>query len=361
MDTNSRSATTVRVTQDYLAHLHETGGDIPETAADMRAFTDEVERRVKTIFGMRMFRSVAFPISYRQQSPYWSIISDFQEVESEHGSEIADYWLLENHPELWAFTGRVYANKGVVAGTLEGHLNYEKHQDLADRYPELGGFITGSVGAIDVQFEYNRAVRQAEIRSGRREYLDAEGIFTEAQESIGWREYRVFRNSLDTQLRLRMQAGGSSSLNANSNQDLRARKNEFVEQLGETNPSWWREYNDIGNADKQRRILQGFREIIADPDFAYRVELPVVEMFISLHDSIGFEMLNRAEATKDDKYLRLSYKENQDLRQMWDVGVLQVLQYSDFGNIYDRYFSNMDSISTKNLPGQKQLVGISNG
>ena len=361
LDTNSRAATAVRVSQDYLAQMHENGQNIPDTPEELAAFNEEVERRVKAIYGMRMFRSITVPISYRQQSPYWAIISDFYRIEDEHGAEVADYWLLENHAELWAFIGRKYATKGVVAGTLEGHLAYEKHKDIADRYPELGGFVTGAVGALDVQLEYNRAIRDQELRSGRREYLEPEGILTEAQEAIGWREYRVFRNSLDTELRLRAQAGGSSSLNANSNQDLRARKNQFVQQLGETNPHWWREYNDIGGVDKQGRILAGFREIIADPDFAYRVELPELEMFISLHDAIGFEMVRRSQATNNDKYLRLSYSGNEDLEQQWNVGVLQILQYPDFGPIYDRYFSNMDSISTQNLPGQKQLVGISNG
>ena len=361
LDTNGRAATAVRVSQDYLAQMHENGDSIPDTPEELAAFNEEVERRVKAIYGMRMFRSITVPVSYRQQSPYWAIISEFYRVEDEHGSEVADYWLLENHAELWAFMGRKYATKGVVAGTLEGHLAYEKHKNIADRYPELGGFVTGAVGALDVQFEYNRAIRDEELRSGRREYLEPEGILTEAQEAIGWREYRVFRNSLDTELRLRAQAGGSSSLNANSNQDLRARKNEFVQQLGETNSYWWREYNDIGGVDKQGRILEGFREIIADPDFAYRVELPEIEMFISLHDAIGFEMVRRSQSTNNDKYLRLSYSGNEDLEQQWHVGVLQILQYPDFGPIYDRYFSNMDSISTQNLPGQKQLVGTNNG
>ena len=167
----------------------ENGVIIGDSAAERRALDEEVERRVKMVYGMRMFRSLAVPFSFRQQSPYWAIISEFHKIEDEHGAEIADYWLLENHPDLWSYTGRKYATNGVVAGTLEGHQKYLAHQEFADRYPELGGFITGAVGAIDVQFEYNRAVRDEEIRSGRKEYLDPGGILTEASESIGWREY----------------------------------------------------------------------------------------------------------------------------------------------------------------------------
>ena len=356
MDTNSRAATAARVTLDYLSELHENGIRVGDSAAERRALDEEVERRVKMIYGMRMFRSLAVPVSFRQQSPYWAIISEFHKMEDEHGAEIADYWLLENHPDLWAYTGRKYATNGVVAGTLEGHQKYLAHQEFADRYPEVGGFVTGAVGAIDVQFEYNRAVRDEEIRSGRKEYLDPGGILTESSESIGWREYRVFRNSLDAELRLRADSGGSASLNANSNFDLKTTKDQFVAELSRINPIWASEFNDIGNFQTQGRILQAFREIVASEDFAYRPEIPVIEMFLTLHDGIGQEMVTRANIESNSNYLLLSYKKNDDLRQRWEIGVLSILRYPDFGPIYDRYFSKMESISTQNLPRRLELV-----
>ena len=356
MDTNSRAATAARVTLDYLSEQNENGVIIGDSAAERRALDEEVERRVKMVYGMRMFRSLAVPFSFRQQSPYWAIISEFHKIEDEHGAEIADYWLLENHPDLWSYTGRKYATNGVVAGTLEGHQKYLAHQEFADRYPELGGFITGAVGAIDVQFEYNRAVRDEEIRSGRKEYLDPGGILTEASESIGWREYRVFRNSLDAELRLRADSGGSASLNAHSNFDLKTRKDQFVAELSGVNPIWASEFNDIGNFRTQGRILEGFREIVANEDFAYRPEIPVIEMFLTLHDSIGQEMVTRANIESNSNYLLLSYKKNADLKQRWEIGVLALLRYPDLGPIYDRYFSKMESISTQNLPRRLELV-----
>ena len=79
-------------------------------------------------------------------------------------------------------------------------------------------------------------------------------------------------------------------------------------------------------------------------------------MFLALHDSIGYELQQRATATGNDQYLRLSYNKNEDLDQRWNVGLLQILQYPDFGPIYDRYFSKIDSVSTKNLP-VRELIG----
>ena len=356
MDTNSRAATAVRVTQDYLAQMHENGQMIPNEPEEMRAFEAEIERRVKAIYGIRMFRSLAVPVSFRQQSPYWGIIADFYKVEDTYGAETADYWLLENHPELWAFTGRKYANNGVVAGTLEGHLKYRDHQDMAEKHPIIGPYIVGAVSPLDTQFEYNRAIRDQELRSGRKEYLDPEGILTEAQEAIGWREYRVFRNSLDNELRLRAQLGGSASLNATSNQDLRRQKNEFVEGLGIRNARWIAEYNEIGDPQKQRKILAAFRDVVADPTFDYRTDREEIEMFLNLYDYIGNQLLARAAANNDDNYLKLSHKGNIDLLNDWDVELLRILQFPDFGPVHDRFFSNMETVSTKNLP-RRELVG----
>ena len=79
-------------------------------------------------------------------------------------------------------------------------------------------------------------------------------------------------------------------------------------------------------------------------------------MFLTLHDSIGQEMVTRANIESNSNYLLLSYKKNADLKQRWEIGVLALLRYPDLGPIYDRYFSKMESISTQNLPRRLELV-----
>ena len=81
-----------------------------------------------------------------------------------------------------------------------------------------------------------------------------------------------------------------------------------------------------------------------------------IEMFLNLYDSIGNQLLARAAANNDDNYLKLSHKGNIDLRNDWDVELLRILQFPDFGPVYDRFFSNMETVSTKNLP-RRELVG----
>ena len=356
MDQSGRAKTRVKITQDYLAELWVNGQEVPSSGLEMDEFVKEVDRRTSMVYGIKLMRSLTIPIAIKQQSPYWGTISEYWRKQDEIGLEEADDWLLENHPELWSFTGRITANKGVIAGTLVGHQNYKKHKEIANRHPVLGGFITGQDGAVDVQFERNEAVMQIERNRGNREYLPPEGILTLAAEKIGWREYGVFRESIDSRLRLKALSGGSASLNAKDNYAESRALKQFVKELGKENSQWLTEYNDLGNISKQQQILQGFRDVVDSGDFDYRVELPYIEMFINLHDSIARQMILRARVRNNNSYLLLSYKGNEDLEQRWAVGTLKIREYPDFSNIYDVYFSNMSSVSTGNLT--QSLVSI---
>ena len=345
-----KAKTAALVTQDMITQYVEEGRELPQTAVELAAFEDEVERRTKAIYGIYMLRSIAVPVSFRQQSPYWGIIKEMWDISKEHGSDVATAWLLENHPDLWAFTARTTMAQGVRAGTLEGHEKYQQHQDFMENNPQLAPLVRGEFGALDVQFNYNRAVAEQERREGRRDYMNPAGILTDASVSMGWREWRVFRNSMDDELRNRAMGGGSSSLLANSNFDLWKDRRKFIEDLGQENSFWLEEFNTFGQPQVQKEVLAGLREFISLEEFAYRPEIGQIAMFVGKHDQLALKMVKRAEGTNNRSYLRMSYSGNQDIRQEWDVFLLEVLSYPSFGPIYDRYFSNMLSISVGNLP-----------
>ena len=345
-----KAQTAARVTQDMITQYVEEGRELPQNATELAAFEEEVYRRTQAIFGIRMLRSIAVPVSFRQQSPYWGIINEYWKVQEEHGPDVATAWLLENHPDLWAFTARTTMAQGVRAGTLEGHQKYKEHQDFMENNPQLAPLVRGEYGALDVQFNYNRAVAELEARDGRRDYMNPAGILTDASVSMGWREWRVFRNSMDDELRNRAMGGGSSSLLANSNFDLWKDRRKFIEDLGRENSFWLEEFNTFSQPQVQKEVLAGLREFISLEEFAYRPEIPQIAMFVGKHDQLALKMVKRAEGTNNRNYLRMSYSGNQDIRQEWDVFLLEVLSYPNFGPIYDRYFSNMLSISVGNLP-----------
>ena len=155
-------------------------------------------------------------------------------------------------------------------------------------------------------------------------------------------------------MRIKASAGGSVSLNAKDNFFEAEQLRTFVEELGAKNPQWLMEYASLGNVNKQKRILQAYRDFSDSGEFDYRVEMPYIEMFLNLHDSIAREMIKRSYGTSDKNYMQLSFRGNEDLRQRWDIGKMKILQYPDFSDIFDKYFSRMDTVMTGNLT--KSLV-----
>lgn len=351
LDSKRRAATAGRVMVDILAEYYERGMPPPNTEQGRRDLEEEVERRTRMIYSIRALRSITIPVALQLQSPYMAILKEFWRVEDEHGSEVADEWILYNHPELWSATARNTLAKGVISATLPGHKAYEHHKEFAQVWPELGPFITGQTGAMDVQFAYNQAVRQIEEQTGRAARLSVTDHFYEATVTQGWREWKVYRNSLTDALFKRTQApGGSGNINARSNYDLYQQRRLFIQELSTKFPSWGQEWNNVADPLTQRRILQGFREVLADEKFEYRPELEVIRQYIELHDRIAIQLEDRAAIHKNPIYERLSYKGNADLEQMWALGILQILTFPDFGNIYDRFFANIDTVKVSNSP-----------
>jgi hypothetical protein len=351
LDSKRRGETAGRVMVDLAAEYYERGMGIPNTPQARQDFEDEVERRTRMIYSMRALRSVLIPVALMQQSPYNAILKEFYRVQDERGVEVADLWLLTNHAELWAATARNTLAKGVISATLPGHKAYEHHKEFALDWPELGPFIVGKTGALDVEHNYNRAVRQIEEQSGRAARLSVRDHFYEATTTAGWRDWKVYRNSLTDALFKRAQApNGSANLNNINNYDLKVQRRAFIQQLSVKYPAWGQEWNNVADPLVQRRILQGFREVLADPEFEYRPEIEVIRKYIELHDDIAIQLENRAAIHMNPIYERLSYSGNADLEQKWMLGVLNILTFPDFGNIYDRFFANIETVKVANSP-----------
>ena len=351
LDSKHRAATAGRVLVDILAEYYERGITVPNTPEGRQDLEEEVERRTRMIYSMRGLRSLVIPVAVMQQSPYHAILKEFWRVQDEHGVEVADEWLLTNHAELWAATARNTLAKGVISATLPGHKAYEHHKEFAQDWPELGSFIVGRTGALDVEHNYNRAVRQIEEQSGRAARLSVRDHFYEATTTAGWRDWKVYRNSLTDALFKRAQApNGSANINHRNNLDLYQQRRGFIQKLSQKYPAWGQEWNNVADPLTQRRILQGFREVLADSEFEYRPEIPVIRKYIELHDYVAIQLEDRAAIHMNPIYERLSYSKNADLQQMWELGVLNILTFPDFGNIYDHFFANIDTVKVANSP-----------
>ena len=348
LDDDRRKATAARVLIDMMVQYNEQGIVLPTTGQALKDFNAEAKRRTEMIYGIRSLRNLAVPTSALQQSPYYPVIKEYWKVLEEHGPEIADAYILENHFDMWPATARTQLTIEAIAGTRQGHENYELHKQDATEYQEIASWIIGQVGPEEVKWEYNRNIRRLETLEGRVRPLTLGEQFEDATATQGWREWKDFRIKLYADLAQRKKAGLSGAIS--SHYDLVQKRRSFIHNLGQQFPAWHEEFYSTNDPLKVQRTLAGFRHVVKDPAYAKRLDVVQIGQFLDLHDGIARDLEMRAKSFNSSRWERLSYKGNEDLRVRWELGIAKLLLQPDFGNVYDRFFSNIETVSVGNSP-----------
>ena len=349
LNTTERAKTLLRLTGD-LAAEYEASGETISSEADLQVFEEEVQRRTGVILDIRLLGTLISPLSFRIQSPHYKIIDEYHNMSSEKGLEAADNWLMHNHSDLWAITGRQTAAAGVASGTLQGAAMYEKHKQFMDSFPEIQDVVLGRVGARDVQFEYSQAVAIQEMADGRRETLTPREFLTSAQMNKGWRTWGKVTDVINDHLENKIRLGQSADIQ--NYPELVAYRTAQALEIGRNNTTWFEEWKESTNPFIQAKVMEGFRNLVLDPTFDYKPEWPFIEMYIGIHDSIANTMEFRAESSGNRDYLKLGHQGNSDLKTEWLNARIDLRGRPDFTNIFDRYFSKMETITYSNFPSQ---------
>jgi hypothetical protein len=344
-DTAERQKMLAQVSIDLAAQYEGNGIEI-NTPELQKEFVDEAIRRTEDILKIRALAGLGIPFAFQVQSPYQSIIEGYRQVTEEKGFDAATTWLLENHPEMWAITARRTMVRGVASATLEGDANYRQHKDFADAHPEIGDFITGKIGADDVEFEFNYAVYKSEIAEGRRVRATPEEILRKPEENKGWYEWRQAKDLVYEELARRKEMGGSASLTAKTNNDLQMLMDRVKLTIAENEPGWWAAYNESYDQLRQAKVMDGFRALIKSEDFQYRPEIPLLDEYFESREVIEKELERRGNAMGETDAYSLGYRNNADLKQLWDAIRVRLRNNNDFAEIFDRYFEN-DTIDKK--------------
>ena len=348
-NTAQRQRIKARITADVAAWYEENGETI-ESETDWMEFEKEIERRAQDILTVRMLGNLALPISFLAQSPHYSIINSYQKILAENGIEEADEWLLTSHPEMFVVLGRQTKVKTVASATLPGEKLYQQTKEFADDHQNIGDFIVGKVGALDSGFEYNRAVMTKEINEGRRVRMEPREIYTRAAGDRGWHVFRDQMQLVNQELARRGANGLSVNLNASVNRDLRQIKRKLVETIAIDNPLWKEKFDTFKSDDVRAEVIHSFRAVTESELFKDRVELHLIEEYISTRDLIAEELERRELGSGNPDAGLLSYKSNNDLKQLWLKFRIVQSSKDDFADIYFRYFENDESISRASWP-----------
>jgi len=346
-NTASRQSAMARITAD-LAQEYYMSGRIIDSESDWNIFEEEVAQRTRDLLTVRMLGNLALPVSFVAQSPHYKIISQYSTVRQEKGLEAADEWLISKHPEMWAILGRQTKVKTVASATLEGEKNYQKYKEFADENESIHEFVTGKVGAIDVGFEYNRAVQTKEINEGRRVRLNPREIYTRGQEFVGGDEFRDRMRPINAELTRRGLEGLSVSLNAKTNEDLATLKRAIVEEIAVKNPLWKEKHDSFKGPDEKAEVIHSFRAAVDSELFVDRPEMLHVARYMEVRDKIATELERRAERNSD--WAQMGHDVNADLKELWLRFRLEMSQIESFNKIMDRYFNHDESIERATWP-----------
>jgi len=86
--------------------------------------------------------------------------------------------------------------------------------------------------------------------------------------------------------------------------------------------------------------------LIKSEDFQYRPEIPLLDEYFESREVIEKELERRGNASGEADAYSLGYRNNADLKQLWDAIRVKLRNNNDFDEIFDRYFEN-DTIDKK--------------
>ena len=157
-------------------------------------------RRAQEFNLFRAFTGFVSPTSTTALSPYEPLVQAMRDLRSEYpGDErTAQGVFLERYGEdLFTLTARMTRLNDGVSASLEAEEMYMENQELIAAYPEIGGWLSGSVGAADEQFAFSQAAYRRQMNSQisetdprrRRDRKSPLETVTDVEADAGWRAW----------------------------------------------------------------------------------------------------------------------------------------------------------------------------
>jgi hypothetical protein len=219
------------------------------------------------------------PTGVRPISPIEPLIIEYRallEADKTKDRTAKDYLspdaiFLERHgPELFAITGSLTKNNLSAPATLGAYKASKKYEKLIAAVsekgsPELAGLIIGNDGAGVFNYSVYSYQRHHETYSDsgvlQRDPYKPKEKFDEREATRGWVEYRKINDLVQNALIAR----GLRSIQQKEASDLRLLKAIKVKALGDENPQWRVDYNQVDIGVMSRRLENLRLALKADP------------------------------------------------------------------------------------------------
>ena len=351
-DTPTRERVVQSMALQIFVENAEAGNPIDiEDKVQLNALIEEANTRANNFFTFRVATGLLMPTSTSTFSPYDDLMKEARKLQKDHGSMKGNQLFLEEYgPELFALTARMTKLNDGVAASATSEEAYMENQELVQNHPEVGGWVTGSLGSGDEEFKFNAAVyrRQTEMEISpsdprkRRERKTIYDTIADTEIERGWASYSVYRDLVRAEQDKMKEAGLSYSLNSKNMIAVKMTFDMMVDRLKEENPSWAVEFSEKTQISKMPAIIDGFMSGLEYDSILQRPSTQHVIDYLQLRSLVEKELIRRS-TTVDPRTGRfgsvsLSANSNADLMMLWETEREDIAIRPEFSKIYDRYF-----------------------
>lgn len=322
---------------------------------------DEANQRADDFFKFRVATGLFMPTSTTAFSPFDDLIKEARNLQREHGTLTGNQIFLEEHgSELFALTARMTKLNDGVAASATAELAYMENQELVQNHPEIGGWVTGSLGAGDEEFKFSSAAyrRQTQMDispsddTKRRERKSVYDTIADTEIERGWGIYSVYSDIVRGEQEKRKAAGLDYSMASTEMLPVKIMFDQLVDRLRNEIPAWGEEYATKSRVSKTPAIIEGFLAGLEQENILARPSTRHVIEYLQLRNFVEQKLIERS-TTRNPETGRvgsdvLTAAPNADLKLMWENQKEALAARPEFSRIYDRYFEQ-DMITTESF------------
>ena len=349
-DTHTKETVVNRMFRDLTIQMADAGDPLDwNDELQVMEVLEEAEKRTQNFFMFRVFAGLFSPTSTTVLSPYDSLVEEYRNLEQTLGFKEAQMVFLDKYgTDFFALTGRMSQLNDGVATTIESENAYMENQNLVQAHPEIGAWITGSVGSFDEEVTFSQIVYNKQFaepvfpgaQQTRREIKTPVDYVKDTQIQQGWNEYSALMSQVRTLQDRAAAAGLSSAITASHMSEVKALKDRVLADISARFPAWREEFDDFGSSRARlNAVYDGFASALQVPALLQRPSTKHILEFIQLRLATQ-SLLDEREAAGYTNNIKA--RENADILEFWEESKEELGNRPDFENIYDRYFARDD-------------------
>lgn len=283
-----------------------------ESQPRSQAELDElITRRTRNWWMLRVMGSQA-PFSTQPTSRLAFYRQEWQRYQREFGPKARDRF-YEGYPDYFEMAISLSANEAGITATDESWADTAKYMGEIKANPQFGWMW---VGAANLSPGFDQGVYTAQRFTGLRGSKDPGEAFNELQVNKGWYDYQKVAGALELKLQERRDAGGSASITAKSNADLKEIRDAYITELKAENVQWANAYDKGAGGKSAMEFLRAAAQAVQDrPELMDRGDFQALEEYMEVRGVLQAKLAERVAAGGSAS---LDAQSNADLREIWD-------------------------------------------